>query len=126
MALCDQGYLCDVCGGEVEEIVESDLYLRYVLGEVRPEQLHILKERHVRCNPVVAQFIVDPGFDPVHCDGIFAKVNLDSIEVGQQEARISRGWRRLQEIPKLGLATIQEYPLPEVIAAWQAEGSTES
>ena len=124
--MCDQGYLCDVCGGEVEEIVESDLYLRYVLGEVRPEQLHILKERHVRCNPVVAQFIVDPGFDPVHCDGIFAKVNLDSIEVGQQEARISRGWRRLQEIPKLGLATIQEYPLPEVIAAWQAEGSTES
>ena len=32
-------------------------------------------------------------------------------------------WRRLQEIPKLGLPTIQEYPLPEVIAAWQAAGN---
>ena len=34
MARCDQGYLCEVCGAEVEEITESDLYLAYVLGEV--------------------------------------------------------------------------------------------
>ena len=65
MALCEQGYLCDVCGQEVEEMTDSDLYLRYVLGEVHPEQLHLLRERHIRCNPVTAQFIVDPGFEPV-------------------------------------------------------------
>ena len=34
MARCDQGYLCEVCGRDVEAITESDLYLRYVLGEV--------------------------------------------------------------------------------------------
>ncbi|TMQ33115.1 MAG: hypothetical protein E6K70_14920, partial [Planctomycetota bacterium] len=73
MALCEQGYLCDVCGQEVEEITDSDLYLRYVLGEVHPEQLHLLRERHIRCNPVTAQFIVDPGFEPVRCEGAFAK-----------------------------------------------------
>jgi hypothetical protein len=120
MALCEQGYLCDVCGRDVEEITDSDLYLRYVLGEVPPEQLHILRERHVRCNPVLAQFVVDPRFVPVRCEGAFAKENLDAAYVATEEARVTRGWQRLQEIPALGLATIQEYPLPEVIAAWQA------
>ena len=122
MALCEQGYLCEVCGGDVEGITESDLYLRYVLGEVPPEKLHILRERHIRCNPTLAQFIVDPQFEPIRCEGPFAKDGLDSAYVAEQEARVTRGWRRLQEIPSLGLPTIQEYPLPEVIAAWQAEG----
>jgi hypothetical protein len=122
MALCEQGYLCDVCGGDVENITDSDLYLRYVLGEVPPEKLHILRERHIRCNPTLAQFIVDPNFEPVRCEGPFAKDQLDSAHVADEEKRVTRGWRRLQEIPSLGLSTIQEYPLPEVIAAWQAEG----
>ena len=39
MVRCEQGYRCDVCGQDVEEIVDSDLYLRYVLGEVPPELL---------------------------------------------------------------------------------------
>jgi hypothetical protein len=123
MALCELGYLCDVCGEEVEEITDSDLYLRYVLGEVRPEQLHLVRERHIRCNPVLAQFIVDPGFEPVLCEGAFGKESLDPAYVTVEEARVTRGWRRLQEIPALGLSTIQEYPLPEVIAAWQAAGA---
>ena len=122
MALCEQGYLCDVCGGDVEEITDSDLYLRYVLGEVPPEKLHILRERHIRCNPTLAQFIVDPKFARVRCEGPFAKDQLDPAYVAEQEVRVTRGWRRLQEIPSLGLSTIQEYPLPEVIAAWQAAG----
>ena len=122
MALCEQGYLCDVCGGDVENITDSDLYLRYVLGEVPPEKLHILRERHIRCNPTLAQFIIDPAFEPVSCKGPFAKDQLDPDYVAEQERRVTRGWRRLQEIPSLGLSTIQEYPLPEVIAAWQAEG----
>lgn len=122
MALCELGYLCEVCGEDVEEITQSDLYLRYVLGEVLPEQLHLLRERHIRCNPFMAQFIVDPAFEPVRCEGAFSKEFLDPTYVVAEEARVTRGWRRLQEIPALGLATIQEYPLPEVIAAWQASG----
>jgi hypothetical protein len=118
MARCEQGYLCDVCGSDVAEITESDLYLRYVLGEVAPEQLHRLRERHVRCNPSLAQFIVDERFAPVACDGPFAKGQLDPAFVAEQEERVTRGWRRLQELPRLGL-TILEYPLPEVIEAWE-------
>jgi hypothetical protein len=113
MAKCERGYLCEVCGQEVAEITDSDLYLRYVLGEVPPEALHRLPERHVRCNPVLAQFIVDPSFPPVGCDGPFAKAALDPGHVAEEERRVTRGWRRLQELPRLGLA-ILEYPLPEV------------
>jgi len=110
MARCDQGYLCEVCGRDVEEITESDLYLRYVLGEVPLYQLHQLRERHVRCNPALAQYIVDPEFTPVSCDGPFAKSNLDRQYVEEEEARVTRGWRRLRAIPSLGLP-IDEYPL---------------
>ena len=78
MAVCEQGYLCEVCGEEVEEINESDLYLRYVLGEVNVEPLHRLPERHIRCNPALAQFIVAEGFAPVVVEeGPFAKAGLD-------------------------------------------------
>jgi hypothetical protein len=113
MAKCEQGYLCEVCGQDVGEITESDLYLRYVLGEVPPEELHLRRERHVRCNPELAQYIVDASFEPVRCEGFFAKEALDPAYVAEQEARVTRAWRRLQEIPKLGI-TILEYPLPEV------------
>jgi hypothetical protein len=113
MAKCEQGYLCDVCGADVEQMIDSDLYLRYILGEVRPEQLHVSRERHIRCNPVLAQFIVDPDFEPVFCNGPFGKEHLDPISVAEQESRVTRAWRRLQELPSLGLP-ILEYPLPEV------------
>ncbi len=73
MARCEQGYLCEVCGKEVEEITDSDLYLRYVLGEVDPEKLHLLPERHICCNPELAQYIVDSAFPPVRCEGFFAR-----------------------------------------------------
>ena len=96
MARCEQGYLCEVCGGEVAEITDSDLYLRYVLGEVPAEQLHILPERHVRCNPALAQYVVDPAFPPMHCEGFFAKETLDAEFVATEEARVTRGWQRLQ------------------------------
>jgi hypothetical protein len=118
MARCEQGYLCDVCGGDVESITDSDLYLRYVLGEVVPEELHLLRERHIRCNLALAQYIVDPDFPPIHCDGPFAKEGFDSAYVKEQEARVTRGWRRLQELPRLGLSIV-EYPLPEVIESWR-------
>ena len=107
---CDEGYRCDMCGADVEVITDSDLYLRYVLGEVPLERLHVTPERHVRCNPALAQYIVDPTFEPVVCDGPFGKARMDPAFVLAEEARVSRGWRRLQVIPTLGL-TIAEYPL---------------
>ena len=110
MAKCDEGYRCEVCGRDVEAVADSDLYLRYVLGEVPLDVLHRLKERHVRCNPAVAQYVADPAFEPVVCDGPFAKSELDPAFVRDEERRVTRGWRRLQAIPRLGL-TVPEYPL---------------
>ena len=123
MARCEQGYLCDVCGAEVEEMVDSDLYLRYILGEVAPEQLPQSRERHIRCNPTLAQFIVDPAFTAVVCAGPFGKDSLDPALVAQQEAHVTRAWRRLQELPALGLP-ILEYPFIEVRQAWQQARGT--
>jgi len=119
MSLCEQGYLCDVCGLEVETIDESDLYLRYVLGEVDPETLHVSRERHLRCNPTLAQFIVADDFEPVAVEGYFSKSGLDPAFVDSEEARVTRGYLRLKELPTLGLP-ITEYPPPEVRARWQA------
>jgi hypothetical protein len=113
MARCELGYLCDVCGVDVADITDSDLYLRYVLGEVPPERLHLERERHLRCNPALAQYIVDPAFLPVKCDGFFDKAGLDHEFVAAEEARVTRGWRRLQELPTLAISII-DYPLPEV------------
>ena len=120
MALCDQGYLCEVCGEDVESIDDSDLYLRYVLGEVLPETLHSSRERHLRCNPTLTQFIVDNGFEPVRVGGFFDKRQLDPEFVATEETRVTRGYLRLLEISALGL-TILEYPLPEVQARWRGE-----
>lgn len=118
MALCEQGYLCEVCGGDVADLTESDLYLRYVLGEVDPETLHIRPERHIRCNPSLAQFIIAEKFAPVAAEGPFAKSQLDPEFVAAEEARVTRGYLRLVELPSLGLAIV-DYPLPEARVRWQ-------
>jgi hypothetical protein len=122
MARCEQGYLCDVCGQDVEQITESDLYLRYVLGEVSPLLLPKERERHIRCNPALAQYIVDPQFEALRCEGVFAKETLDAAFVEEQEARVTRAWRRLQLIPTLGIP-ITEYPLPEVLEEWRKQAT---
>jgi hypothetical protein len=118
MALCEQGYLCDVCQAEVELMEDSDLYLRYVLGEVDPELLHVTPERHIRCNPA-------EGFEPMVAVGFFAKTGLDPQFVAEEEARVTRGYLRLQVLPGSGLP-LTEYPLPEVRSRWQDAGSTEA
>lgn len=119
MARCDEGYLCDVCGEEVEGLVESDLYLRYVLGEVDPERLHREPERHLRCHPTLAQFIVDPAFPPVAPDGPFAKAGMDPEWVAAEEARVTRGYRRLIELSRMDpLPPLTDYMLPEARARW--------
>ncbi len=116
MARCEQGYLCEVCGEEVEDITNSDLYLRYVIGEIDGRALLTAPERHLRCNPTQAQFIVDEEFDPVAIDGPFDKRQLDAEFVRERENLMTRGWRRLQEVAALSIP-IAEYPLPEVQAA---------
>lgn len=110
MARCDEGYRCEVCGRDVEAVTDSDLYLRYILGEVPLELLHRLPERHVRCNPALAQYIADAGFPPADCPGPFGKGQFAPEFVRAEEERVTRGWRRLQAIPTLRL-TLAEYPL---------------
>jgi hypothetical protein len=115
MAKCDEGYLCDVCGQDVAELTDSDLYLRYVIGLLDPEVLHTTKERHIRCNPSLAQYIVADDFEPMIVEGPFDKRGLDAAFVHDQELLVTRGWHRLKEVTALGLPII-EYPLPEVLA----------
>src|SRR6476620_10311747 len=98
MAKCEEGYLCDVCGRDVANLIDSDLYLRYVIGMLDPEVLHTTKERHVRCNPVLAQFIVHEDFAPVAVEGDFDKRRLDSASVLDRETLVSRGYQRLREL----------------------------
>jgi hypothetical protein len=119
MARCEEGYLCEVCGGDVEDITVSDLYLRYVLGEVDPETLHASPERHIRCNPTLAQFIVAEGFEPVVVEGPFSKGELDPEFVRREEERVTRGYLRLRELIGLEDFPITEYPLPGVMDRWK-------
>ena len=114
MAKCDEGYLCDVCGQDVAELTDSDLYLRYVIGLLDPEVLHTTAERHIRCNPTLAQYIVAEGFEPVVVEGPFDKRGLDVAYVSEREQVVTRGWRRLNEVVSLGIPII-EYPLAEVV-----------
>lgn len=120
MARCDQGYLCRVCGKEVEDIVDSELYLRFVIGEIDPETLHTQPECHLRCNPTLAQFITDPRFEPfVQSDGMFSKKELDTQYVEERTQLINLGYARLWEImnDEMGI-TVIEYPLESVRDKW--------
>src|SRR5262245_53883341 len=109
MARCERGYLCDGCGEEVAETVDRQLYLSNIVGLVDSRSLLARPERHIRCNPVQAQFIVDPEFSSVTVEGPFDKRALDAAYVAAQESLLTRGWRRLQEVASLGIA-ISEYP----------------
>ena len=120
MAKCDEGYLCEVCGQDVADITDSDLYLRFVIGLLDPETLHTTPERHIRCNPTLAQFIVDDDFDPEIVEGEFGKRQLDADYVRQRESLVTRGWRRLKQVVHEEDAIIN-YPLPEVRAKIEAQ-----
>jgi hypothetical protein len=123
MAKCEEGYLCEACGEDVAEITQSDLYLRYEIGLLDPEVLHTTRERHIRCNPTLAQFILDEDFSPVFVEGPSDKRLLDPAFVRQQETLVTRGYRRLKEIASLDLP-ILDYPLPEVRAAMERSPPT--
>lgn len=119
MAKCEEGYRCDRCGQNVEEILDSDLYLRYVLGWVDPETLHSAKERHIRCNPALAQYIDDAQFSPISIEGDFDKRLLDSAFVSERTALVTRAWRRLREVVEQNVQSVVDYPLPEVQKKWR-------
>jgi hypothetical protein len=88
------------------------LYLRYVIGMVDPETLHTMRERHIRCNPALGQFIVDEAVEPIRCDGPFDKHELDPEFVKQREDLVTRGWRRLRQVVRTKLPIV-EYPLAD-------------
>lgn len=114
MARCEQGYLCDVCGDEVESIRDSDLYLRFVIGEIAAKELLASPERHQRCNPILAQFIDDPGFEAVTVEGDFDKRLFDADWSRARTTLVTRGWTRLQELAELAQTVpLPEYPLAE-------------
>ncbi len=85
-----------------------------MIGQVDPETLHTTRERHIRCNPTLAQFIADDDFEPVVIDGPFDKRHLDAAYVREQERLITRGWRRLKELAHQEGVSLLDYPLPEI------------
>lgn len=120
MAKCDEGYRCEVCGEDVTSIVDSDLYLRYVIGELDPEVLHTSPERHIRCNAVLAQFIDHEMFDPIAVEGDFSREGLDADFVKQRSELVSRGYRRLLEIAAIDVdRDVTAYPLAEAIEKYR-------
>jgi hypothetical protein len=115
MAKCDQGYLCEVCGEEVTSIVESDLYLRYVLGQLDAEKLHLSPERHLRCNPTLSQYIDDERFPTVVIEGEFDKRTMQPEFVVQHTNRVTRAYLRLWEIAASEQPiSLLDYPLTEM------------
>ncbi len=112
MAKCDKGYLCKLCGNSVEEITDSDLYLRFLLNEVSAEVLHLEPDCHIRCNLERAQYIVDTTFAPIAEGGIpgpFAKKHLDPIYVAEEEKRVTAAWLKLKTLVDSG-QHIVDYP----------------
>ena len=121
MARCDQGYLCRVCGEEVEHITDSQLYLSYVIGEVDPETLHASPECHLRCAPAFSQFISDSRFAGSEVlDSPFSKSYLDNEYVHARTTLVSRGYDRLWVIraERRKPLTVVEYPLAEFLKKW--------
>lgn len=111
MAKCDQGYLCELCSEPVKNIVESSLYLRFVLGEIKVQDLFSAPERHLKCDHALARFIVHEKFERPVGD---ASSDLDCDEAlrSKKEERITAAWLRLREVVQLGIP-ITQYPLAE-------------
>lgn len=121
MAKCDEGYRCEVCGNDVTRMIDSDLYLRFVIGEIDPEVLHSSPERHLVCNPVLAQFIRHPDFEPVVVEGDLSLESLDPEFVQGRVDLVTRGFTRLLEISASDEdRDVTAYPLPEAIRKYRA------
>ena len=122
MARCDQGYLCRVCNQEVEKLSESELYLRFVIGEIDPETLHLSAECHLACNPVLAQFIDHQRYRNVaQAPEGFRLEDLDPRYAAERRELVTRGFQRLLEIQsnRKAFAHLQDYPLDEFKRKWR-------
>lgn len=120
MANCEEGYLCEVCGGDVEHLRDSALYLQFVIGWIDPETLHTHRECHLRCMPVLAQFIDDPRFEsPSPVEGQFGRAQLDANFASERASLVTRGFQRLCELDALrDRPAVTEYLLPEAQKRW--------
>jgi hypothetical protein len=121
MAKCEEGYLCEVCGGDVEKLSDSALYLQLIIGWIDPETLHTRRECHLRCAPALAQFIDHPNFTPaVIAEGEFSRLNLDERFAAERTSLVTRGYMRLCEIDAMReRPAVIEYLLPEAAARWR-------
>jgi len=122
MAKCDQGYLCRICNQEVEKLSESELYLRFVIGEIDPETLHLSSECHLDCNAVLAQFIDDHRYaGQSQVPEGFRIDDLDPQYVTQRKQLVTRGYQRLLEIQanRKAFSQVQDYPLEEFKRRWR-------
>ena len=115
MAKCEEGYLCDVCGGDVAEITDSDLYLRYVIGMLDPEMLHTTPR---------AAHPLQSGAGAVHRRrrlraGRRRRARSTSGSSTPLRPRAASGWSPAagggsRKSPRWSVPII-DYPLPEVI-----------
>jgi hypothetical protein len=95
-------------------MIDSELYLRFIIGEIDAELLHLSPECHLACNPTLSQFIDDERFSrDFQAPEGFRIADLDPHYVELRTSLVSRGYRRLWEIRKERnrFATIQAYPL---------------
>lgn len=127
MAKCDEGYLCEVCEQPVEGMINSALYLQYVIGWIDPETLHTRRECHLTCLPTLSQFIEDDRFESVRNEGEFDRRTMDQEFVRERTELVTRGYQRLWELQtkRRGLA-VTDYPLPDVAERWRASEVNDS
>ncbi|MCA8982254.1 MAG: hypothetical protein KDA76_00715 [Planctomycetaceae bacterium] len=110
MAACDEGYRCEICGEPVTNLLESSLYVRYVLGEVPLHALFSAPERHLRCDLELARYIVHEKFTPPAQVGPLSNSPLPPEEQRQREQRVTAAWVRLREVVHARIP-LTEYPL---------------
>lgn len=113
MAKCDEGYICPVCGDEVKRLIDSSLYLQYVIGWIPAEELHLTPDIHLHCNPNLAQFIDSPEFPAITVEGPFDRRLLDAAFVAERVEQITRGYQRLRHLQRDRSLPIEQYPLVE-------------
>ena len=91
MAVCEQGYLCTVCGERRRGDHRLGPLSSLCAGRGRWDNLNRAPEKHIRCDPVLAQFIVSDQFPPVNVDGVFSKAGLDP-EFVRPKGTADHGW----------------------------------
>lgn len=121
MAKCEEGYLCEVCGRDVENLRDSGLYLQFILGWIDPETLHTRREVHIACLPALAQFIDDSGYPrPQTIPTEFDRESLDPQFVLERSQQVTRAYHRLRELDNMSeRPAVIEYLLPEVADRWR-------